>query len=140
MFCLIMLFFACNKNTEWYQGVVTEYFIKNTSNQTINFDLTVPKGEEQVVTESHGYVLTSDSVYTFTVNANDSIIFYFSDSNLEDSENHLKWFTKFDILPVNGIQMNDAYLPENWVEYKSPYSNAYGGVNSTAYLFVLNQE
>ena len=144
MFCVIVLFFSCDKHIVRYQGVDTYYFIKNTSNQTISFDITVPKGE-RVVTEGHGYGLTSDSVYTFKVNANDSIIFLnISDSSLEDLENHLKWFIQFEISPLNGIQINDPYLPENWVEYKNPYSNAFGGDyktgSSTAYLFILNKE
>ena len=143
MFFVTVLFFSCDKHIVRYQGVDAYYFIKNTSNQTISFDITVPKGE-RVVTEGHGYGLTSDSVYTFKVNANDSIVFVTFGNLWEDFKNPPNCFTQFEISPVNGIQMNDPYLPENWVEYKNPYSNAYGGDyktnSSTSYLFILNKE
>ena len=46
MFCVVMLFFSCERDIVKVQGVTTDYFIKNTSNQTISFEVTVIKDEQ----------------------------------------------------------------------------------------------
>ena len=132
-----MMFFACDSDIVRIQGFTTDYFIKNTSNQTINFELTVIKDELIYVSGK----LTSDSVFTCQVNANDSIIISVLGSNWEDLKNHPNWFTEFKITPLDGIQMNDPYLPENWVEYKNPFSSSYKPDESIpAYSFTLNKD
>ena len=66
-------------------------------------------------------------------------------------KNHLNWFTKFEINPVDDIQMNDPYLPENWIKYSkedTPVSPFYEdfkySISHTdplpSYLFILNKE
>jgi len=77
-----------------------------------------------------GNFVFEDSVFKCNVNANDSIIFGIYDS-WEDLKNHPKWFTKFEISPVDGIQMNDPYLPENWVECDTPLPSIYFGDYNT---------
>ena len=157
MFSVFMLFFACNKEWVSYQPVSAYYFVKNTSNQTISFDVSIVKGEpvvwmesghgEQLVGHYSGLQQIEKGIYTFTVNANDSIIFGVSKA-WEDLKNHPNWFTKFEISPVDGIRMSDPYLPEYWAKYgfyDGTYhdSPAYGGaINKPvpAYLFSLNED
>jgi hypothetical protein len=126
MFCALMLLFACNNDDFEGKPVAAFYYIKNTSNQTISFEVTV-------VQDEGFYLFRNDSIFTFTVNANDSVI-HPSFRTWEDFENHPDWFTKFEINPVNGIQMNDPYLPENWVKYN------WENTPAPAYSFTLNND
>ena len=130
MFCIVVLFFACDKQKE-YIGAV--YTIKNTSNQTISFDVTIRKGDKVICSG-----VKNGDVITCTVDANDSIIFTTA-RTWEDLKNHPNWFTKFEINPVNGIQMNDPYLPENWVKYYSLTSSTHDN-SVPEYVFILNKE
>lgn len=53
--------------------------------------------------------------HSFTVKPHDSIIVrqtYFK----KDGENPQRWFTQFEILPVDGVVMKDPQKPENWVK------------------------
>jgi len=34
----------------------------------------------------------------------------------KDTENPQKWFNKFTIFSVDGIEMNDPYKAENWIK------------------------
>ena len=34
----------------------------------------------------------------------------------KNTENPQKWFNRFKIFPVDGMEMNDPYKPENWIE------------------------
>ena len=142
IFFALMLFFACDKNEKTLDAY---YYVKNTSNQTISFDVTVLPGEP---VGFFGEAAMNGNVYTFTMNANDSVIF-FVDRTWDDLNNHPNWFTKFDIKPVEGIQMNDPYLPENWVKYNNTldppgygdgYGYTFGAPISKVYLFDLNNE
>ena len=139
MFCVVVLFFACNKDEH---RVTAVYYIKNTSNQTIGFDVTTKRYEPLLY--AGNAVLKNDSVVMFSINANDSI-FFAMDIIWDNLQNHPNWFTKFEINPVDGIQMNDPYLPANWVEYYHTSSGGqqlYGGDYKSVptYLFTLNKE
>lgn len=84
---------------------MTAFIVKNTSDQPINFKAGVLK---------HSQIIGPQVIYnSFTVNPNDSIIArqtFFR----KDGENPQEWFTEFSISPVDGIDLNDPYLPENW--------------------------
>lgn len=102
---------------------MTAFIVKNTSEKPISFTAGVLK-HSQIA----GYQIITNS---FTVNPNDSIIArqtYFK----RDGENPQNWFTKFDILPVEGIELNDPKIRENWK--KSSKDNA------PIYTFTLNKE
>ena len=101
---------------------MTAFIVKNTSDKPISFNANVIK-----MSQSFGRQEISNS---FTVKPHDSIIArqtYFK----KDGENPQKWFSKFDIFPVNGIELNNPTLSENWkkgVKDKVP-----------TYTFILNK-
>ena len=166
LMCLVtVLFFACNSynylDDPYHRVVEALYVIKNTSNQTISFDVTVKKDELTVMagfmTEDLRFIgfggpNLNDSVFRCVLNPNDSTLLAVVSSR-EDFENYPLWFNKFDISSVDGIQMNDPYLPENWVQYNIPFRNgslfsfrtdnpvrAYSLIHAPACLFTLNEE
>mgnify|MGYP003609349255 CR=1 FL=1 len=101
---------------------MTAFIVKNTSDKPISFTAGVLKHSQlvgpQVITNS------------FTVNPNDSIIArqtYFK----RDGENPNKWFTEFNIFPVDGIELNNPNLPENWKKSTKD--------NTPIYTFTLNK-
>jgi len=114
LFFSTVLFFACGK-----EYVMTEFYVKNTSNKTISFEASVMKSSQILglheVTE------------TFTVHPNDSVLA----RKIEFLANNTKWFTRFIIYPVEGIQMNDPNIPENWIRYDRN--------NLPIYVFTLNK-
>ena len=145
IFCVIMLFFACDNNHYERKQLSAYYLVKNTSNQTISFDVSVKKGEPIA---GLGWELQAENgTFTCTVNANDSIIFGVF-SIWDDLDNHPNWFTKFDIHSVDDIQMNDPYLSENWIKYhyEVPFFGGHEGYREAfpdsppAYLLILNKE
>lgn len=50
---------------------------------------------------------------SFTIKPNDSVIAR-QTAFKRDGESPQKWFTTFVITPVDGVQMNDPNLVENW--------------------------
>ena len=137
----LMLFFACNNDDFKSYQVAAVYVVKNTSNQTIIFDVTPVEGMAMPGTLS---TTVENGGYRYALDANDSIAFM-SLSTWEDMDNHPNWFTKFDINPVDDIQMNDPYLPENWEEHHFTVPadwGYYGGdyKSASTYLFTLNNE
>lgn len=101
---------------------MTAFIVKNTSDKPISFTAGVLKYSQimgaQVITNS------------FTVNPNDSIIArqtYFK----RDGENPQSWFMEFNIFPVDGVELNDPKIPENWK--KSSINNV------PTYTFTLNE-
>lgn len=102
---------------------MTAFIVKNTSDKPISFTASVIKMSQimgpQEITNS------------FTVKPHDSIIArqtYFK----KDGENPQKWFEKFDIFPVDGIEMNNPNLPQNWKKSSKD--------NIPIYTFTLNKE
>ena len=111
----MVLFFACNKHY-----VMTEFYVKNTSDKTISFEASVMKSSQ---------ILGPHEVSeTFTVYPNDSVLA----RKIEFLADNTKWFTSFIIYPVEGIQMNDPNLPENWIKYNRN--------NLLIYVFTLNKK
>ena len=49
----------------------------------------------------------------------------------KDGENPQKWFSKFDIFPVEGIEMNNPNLAENWKKTSND--------NVPTYTFTINK-
>jgi len=116
--CMAMVFFACGK-----EYVKTEFYVKNSSSETINFEITIVK--RSTITEPYEVSLP------FTLNANDSILARRVEMQ-KDGKNPQEWFTKFVIYPVEGIQMNDPNLPENWIKYNTG--------DTPIYVFTLNKD
>src|SRR5690606_15509577 len=102
---------------------MTAFIVKNTSDKTISFTAGVLKHSQMM----GPHVITN----SFTVKPNDSVIArqtYFK----RDGENPQNWFTDFDIFPVEGIELNDPKIRENW---KKPSKD-----NVPTYTFTLNKE
>jgi hypothetical protein len=114
---MAVVFFACSKDY-----LKTEFYVKNTSSQTINFDITIVK--HSTITGPYEISLP------FTLNVNDSVLARRTEMK-KDGKNPQEWFTKFVIHPVEGIQMNDPNLPENWIKYNTN--------DTPIYVFTLNK-
>jgi hypothetical protein len=83
----------------------TEFFLKNSSEKPISMTIGVIK-----CSQSFGCQEYKNS---FTVKAKDSILgrnIYFK----KNSEKPQSWFSSFEIFPVDGVEMNNPKLPENW--------------------------
>ena len=117
LFFSIVLLFACSKD----EFLVTDFYVKNTSDKTISFDASVFKRS------STGYYEIS---LPFVVYTNDSVLARRIEFS-KDGKNPQKWFHKFIIHPVEGIQMNDPNLPENWIKYNTN--------DNPVYVFTLNK-
>ena len=113
----VVLSFSCTKD-----HVMTEFYVKNTSSKTISFEATIVK--PSTITGPYEVTLP------FTVNANDRVLARKIEFQ-KDGNDPQKWFTKFVIHSVEGIQMNDPNLSENWVK-----SNKDG---TPVYEFTLNK-
>lgn len=101
---------------------MTAFIVKNTSDKPISFTASVIK-----MSQTFGAQEVTNS---FTVKPHDSIIArqtYFK----KDGENPQKWFSKFDVFPVDGIELNNPNLPENWKKYSKD--------NVPTYTFTLNK-
>lgn len=84
---------------------MTAFIVKNTSDKPISFTASVIKMSQTLGAQ--------EVTNSFTVKPHDSIIArqtYFK----KDGENPQKWFSKFDVFPVDGIELNNPNLPENW--------------------------
>ena len=84
----------------------TTFYVKNNSEKPINFQASVIKRSSLGPFEVNNAftVLPKDSVLTRQVGYK------------KNTENPQKWFNQFKIFPVDGIEMNDPYKPENWIE------------------------
>ena len=115
----IVFFYACNIDENF---PTTEFYVKNTSDKVIKFEASVMKQSElsgpQVVSLS------------FIVNPNE-IVLARKVGFAKDGKNPQSWFKEFIIHPVQGIQMNDPNLSENWIKDDS-------GV-TPVYVFTLNK-
>lgn len=83
----------------------TAFVIKNTSDYPITATVGVVKCSTAFGCQEYKQPLT--------INAKDSIIArqtFFK----KDSEKPQSWFSTFEIFPVDGVEMNDPNLPENW--------------------------
>ena len=83
----------------------TAFIIKNTSEKTINTTISVIKCSQAFGCQEYKNA--------FTIKAKDSIIarqMIFK----KDSDKPQSWFSSFEIFPVDGIEMNNPKLPENW--------------------------
>ena len=85
--------------------VMTEFYVKNTSDKIIRFDASVWKSSEIL-----GPHEVSES---FTVYPSDSVLA----RRVKWMKENKKWFTDFTIYPIEGVQMNDPNLPENWIKH-----------------------
>ena len=118
LFCSIILFVSCGEK-ERREFPMTNFYVKNTSDKTIRFDASV-------IQRGIGEVSLP-----FTVHSNDSVLAR-RIGFLRDGDNPQKWFHRFVIHPVEGIQMNDPNLPENWVKS--------GTYDEPIYVFTINKE
>jgi len=84
----------------------TTFYVKNNSDKPINFQASVIKRNSTGPYEINNAftVLPKDSLLTRQVGYK------------KDTENPHKWFNKFIIFPVKGIEMNDPYKAENWIK------------------------
>lgn len=101
---------------------MTAFIVKNTSDKPISFTAGVLKHSQ--IAGPH--VITN----SFTVKPNDSIIArqtYFK----RDGENPQNWFTEFSVFPVEGIELNDPNVRENWKKSSKD--------NVPTYTFTLNK-
>ena len=112
-----LLCFACSK-----ESITTEFYVKNTSTKTISFDASVIKFSQ--ITDPYEVFLS------FTVHP-DEIVLARKTGFEKDGKEPQKWFNTFVIHPVDGIQMNDPNLAENWIK-----SNKDG---TPTYTFTLNK-
>lgn len=83
----------------------TVFILKNTSDKSISMTIGVIKCSQTFGCEEYKN--------SFTVKAKDSILgrnIFFK----KDSEKPQSWFSSFDIFPVEGVEMNDPKLPQNW--------------------------
>lgn len=86
---------------------MTAFIVKNTSDQPISFTASVIK-----FSQTFG---SQEITNSFIVKPHDSVIArqtYFK----KDGENPQNWFSAFEILPVNGIELNDPKKSEKWVK------------------------
>jgi len=104
LFLIVLCFVCC----EEYDTTTTEFYVKNTSQKTITFDASIIKPSQL----SGPYEVS----LSFTVNANDSVLARKAQFN-RDGKNPQNWFHTFVIHPVEGVQMNDPNLSENWIKY-----------------------
>ncbi len=101
---------------------MTAFIVKNTSDKPINFTASVIKMSQTFDAQEINN--------SFIVKPHESIIArqtYFK----KDGENHQKWFSKFDIFPVDGLERNNPNLPENWKKSSKE--------NVPTYTFTLNK-
>lgn len=101
---------------------MTAFIVKNTSAKPITFSAGVIK-QSQIMGPQE---ITS----SFTVQPNDSIIArqtYFK----KDGENPQHWFSKFEMMPVEGIEFNDPRKAENWKKSSKD--------NVPIYTFTINK-
>ena len=96
------LCFACSK-----EYVMTEFCVKNTSDKTISFEASIIKFSQ--ITDPYEVSLL------FTVQPNESVLARRVEYEKDGLEPQ-KWFSTFVIYPIEGIQMNDPNLAENWVK------------------------
>lgn len=85
---------------------ITTFYVKNNSDTPINFNASVLKRS------STGPFEMSNA---FTVQPQDSVLAR-QVGFKKDSQNPHKWFTQFNIFPVDEVQTNDPNKPENWVK------------------------
>ncbi|WP_172277486.1 hypothetical protein [Chryseobacterium sp. LAM-KRS1] len=118
-FLVFSLFAACLPMSG---SPMTAFIVKNTSDKPVSFTSSVIK-----MSQSFGAQEVSNS---FTVKPHDSIIVrqtYFK----KDGTNPQKWFSKFDISPVDGVELNDPQLAENWKKGSKD--------NVPTYTFTINK-
>lgn len=84
----------------------TTFYVKNNSEKPINFQASVIK---------RGSAGPFEMNNAFTVLAKDSVLAR-QVGYKKDTENPQKWFNRFIIFPVDGIEMNDPNKPENWIK------------------------
>ena len=115
----VFLFSSCVED----KHVTTEFYVKNTSTKTITFHASVIK-----------YSQLSDPIEVslpFTVYSNDSVLARRA-SFERDGKNPQNWFSKFAIDQIEGIEMNNPNLAENWIKSE---------INGTPiYVFTLNKD
>ena len=83
----------------------TAFIIKNTSEKTINTTIGVIKCSQAFGCQEYKNA--------FTFKAKDSMIVRQTIFK-KDSDKPQSWFSSFEIFPVDGIEMNNPKLPENW--------------------------
>lgn len=101
---------------------MTAFVVKNTSDKSISFSVSVLK---------YSQILGPQIIEnTFTVKPKDSIIVrqtYFK----RDGENPQNWFQEFKIFPTDGVELNDPKKVENWVKSSKE--------NIPIYTFTINK-
>lgn len=121
VFCLFALFTGCLEMDE-SDSISVSYFVKNTSENSISFSATIWK-----FSQINGmYKVTND----YIVNPGDSVLARKATYSSDAIEPN-KWFESFVITPVEGIEMNNPNLAENWVKYIKE--------GLPVYVFTLNQ-
>ena len=83
----------------------TTFYVKNNSDRTINFKTSVIK--QSTITGPF------EMTVPFTVQPKDSVLARQIGFE-KDSQNPQKWFSKFEIFPIDGVKMFDPNKAENW--------------------------
>jgi len=119
--CILSLFVSCFE-LEDNDSVSVSFYVKNTAENPISFSTTIWK-----FSQINGmYKVTSD----YTVNSGDSVLARKATYSSDVIEPN-KWFESFVITPVEGIEMSNPNLVENWVKYIRD--------GLPVYVFTLNQ-
>ncbi|UZT98125.1 hypothetical protein ODZ84_00715 [Chryseobacterium fluminis] len=104
LLCTTYILMSCLSTTK---TPMTAFIVKNTSDKPISFTASVIK-----MSVTFG---TQEITRSFTVKPHDSMIArqtYFK----RDGDNPQRWFTKFEIFPVDGIMMSKPEKSENWIK------------------------
>ena len=101
----------------------TSFYVKNTSNKTITFTASVMKFSQ--ITDPYTVTIS------FDVNPNDSVLARKTGFK-KDGTAPQSWFESFVITQVEGIEMNNPELSENWVKYNID--------KIPTYVFTLNKK
>lgn len=98
LICILLGLTSCMTNYP-----MTTFYVKNTSNETLNFKATIVKQS------SMG---TQEMTLPFAVPPNDSVVV--RKVGFKKGIEPTAWFTKFIIFPTDSITFNDPNKPENW--------------------------
>jgi hypothetical protein len=84
---------------------LTTFYVKNNTDQTVNFKATVVKQSSMGPFER---------TVPFTVPARDSVLA--RQTNFHSDAEPNQWFTDFTLFPIEGVFFNDPNKPESWIK------------------------
>ncbi len=99
LFILSLSLMSCGSYT------MSTFYVKNTSNKPVSFDASVMK-----FSQNGPY----DVNQSFTIKPNDSVLA--RKASMKNDVSPEKWFTQFNIFPVDGLEFNDPKNPQNWIK------------------------